>query len=409
MKFNLRDSTTKLAADLQAAPKWLLYGGPTAAVVGLATVLFVSHTPAGASRPSGTAQVPTVAVALVTREDLFQEVPVEAEFRPYQEIDLHPKVGGFLQQINVDIGDRVKEGDLIATIEIPELRDDLDRALAVERRGEEDVRHGEAGYEEAHLAYTRLAAVNHQQPTLVAQQDLDAVLAKDREAASALAAAREQVLIDKADIEKLQTLVEYSKIRAPFSGVITKRYADAGALIQAGISSSTQAMPLVRLSENARLRLDFPVSVAYVNEVNLGDSVDIRVDALDHAFAGTISRFTRKVETDTRKMETEVEVPNADLKLIPGMYATVVLKVRRRPLALSIPVEAVSGKQPTVYLVNRDGVVEERAVTLGLETPTRYEVLDGLSEGDRIIMSSRAQVHPGQRVQTTPAVLLTAQ
>src|ERR1043166_9252895 len=122
-------------------------------------------------------------------------------------------------------------------------------------------------------------------------------------------------------------MLKYSRIHAPFDGVITKRFADPGALIHNGGSSST---PLVRLSQNGRLRLVFPVSVSFVSLIMIGDPVEIRVQSSGNTFAGTISRFTRKVETATRTMEVEVDVPNSDLRFVPGMYASVALKLERR-------------------------------------------------------------------------------
>jgi RND family efflux transporter MFP subunit len=330
-----------------------------------------------------------VAVAVVTREDLFKEITIQAEFRPYQEIDLHAKVAGFLQKINVDIGDYVKAGDLIGVLEVPELDDDLARAMAAKQRAESD-------FKEAHLSYARLVSVNQSRPNLVAQQDLDIAEAKDSATAAAVAAA-------EADAKKFRTLADYTRITAPFSGVITKRYADPGALIQAGTSSDTQTKPLIRLSENDRLRLDFPVSAAYADAINVGDPVEIRIDSTDLPMTGVIARFSRRIAMETRTMETEVEVPNPGLKLIPGMYATVVLKLQRRPHALSIPVEAVSGTvRRTVFVVNRSQEIEERPVQLGLETPTRFEVLSGLQEGERVMIGNRSQVRIGQKVAAQP-------
>ncbi len=205
-------------------------------------------------------------------------------------------------------------------------------------------------------------------------------------------------------MEKYQTLFGYTQITAPFDGVITRRYADPGALIQAGTSSDTQAKPLVRVSDNYRLRLDFPVSVEYVKDVYLGDLVSVRVDSLGgKAFTGKITRFTDRVDQDTRTMVTEIEVANPDLEIVPGMYAAVVLKVRYRAHVLAIPTEAVaSQKESVVDVVNAENEIEERNVTLGLETPTRYEVISGLKEGEEVMIGSHAQVHVGQKVQPQP-------
>ena len=208
-------------------------------------------------------------------------------------------------------------------------------------------------------------------------------------------------------LKNIKRMVSYTQITAPFDGVVTQRYADPGTLIQAGTSSDTQALPLVRVSDNYRLRLDFPVTVDYVKDVKLGDPVTVRVDSLNgKTFTGNISRFTHEVDDNTRTMITEIEVPNPDLELMPGMYATVVLKVEKRPQALAVPIEAVAGgKTPTVYVVNHDNQIEERAVKLGLETPDKYEVLSGLQEGDLVVIGNRVGIssRPESRTETHPA------
>ena len=342
-----------------------------------------------------TPALPTVAVTTVTREDLFNEVTVQGELRPYQEIDLHAKASGYLKQITVDIGDTVKAGDLIGTLEVPELEDDLAGAEAVQQRAEADEK-------ESRVAYNRLLSVSQSRRDLVAQQEIDSAEEKASAAAAALEAAR-------AAVRKYQTLSRYTAVSAPFNGVITKRYADPGALIQAGTTSDTQTKPLVRLSENDRLRLVFAVSATYADAIKLGDQVEIRVDNQAQPLAGVISRFARRINLETRTMETEVEVPNPDLRLIPGMDATVVLHLQRRPQALAVPVEAVAGTgQPTVFVINREHIIEERAVRLGLETPTKFEVLSGLREGEQVMIGNRAQVRAGQKVAVQVVKTLAA-
>ena len=339
-----------------------------------------------ANATMGTAQaIPAVAVVKVDREDLYKEITIPAEFRPYNEVDVHAKVSGYVKRINVDIGDKVKPGELLALLEIPELGDELDHAIAAHQRAAAD-------YKDAHLAYTRLVEVNKQHPNLIAQQDLDTAEAKDATAQGALAGA-------KSDVQKYQTLVSYTRITAPFGGVITKRYADPGTLIQAG-TSSTQALPLVRVSDNNLLRLDFPVSVDYVRGIRLDAPVSVRVDSLgNRAFEGKIARFSNNIDDSTRTMIVEMEVPNPTLELVPGMYANVTLKVDERPHALAISIEAVPPGGKTVWLVNRSHQVEERPVTLGLETPAKYEVLSGLNEGDLVMLGNPAQVVTGQKVE----------
>jgi len=334
----------------------------------------------------GAAQaIPAVAVVKVDREDLYKEITIPAEFRPYNEVDVHAKVSGYVKRINVDIGDKVKPGELLALLEIPELGDELDHAIAAHQRAAAD-------YKDAHLAYSRLVEVNKQHPNLIAQQDLDTAEAKDATAQGALAGA-------KSDVQKYQTLVSYTRITAPFGGVITKRYADPGTLIQAG-TASTQALPLVRVSDNNLLRLDFPVSVDYVRGIRIDAPVSVRVDSLgNRTFEGKIARFSNNIDDRTRTMIVEMEVPNPTLELVPGMYANVTLKVDERPHALAISIEAVPAGGKTVLLVNRSHQVEERPVTLGLETPGKYEVLSGLNEGDLVMIGNPAQLVIGQKVE----------
>ena len=390
--------TEKTPAEKPRSSKKIYLPASLAAIVAAVLLLAFRASPSRAKADVQDQPALPVPVAKVQREDLFRTLKVQAEFRPYTEVQLHAKVSGFLQQINVDVGDRVKAGQVLATLEVPELQAELNNAMATEQKAQAD-------YKNAHLAYTRLLTVNAEHPNLnlVAQQDLDTAEAKDRIAAAAVAAAR-------AEREKYQTLTGYTRITAPFAGVITHRYADPGALIQSGTTSATQSMPLVCLSDNYRLRLDFPISVDYVKDIRVGEAVEVRVDSLGRKrFTGKISRFTEKVEETTRTMIAEMDVDNPNLELVPGMYATVALKLDERPRALAIPTEAVAAGKASVLVVNPKREIEERAVTLGLETPTKYEVLSGLNEGDLVIVGAASQMKTGQKVEPKFVSLLTAQ
>jgi len=271
-------------------------------------------------------------------------------------------------------------------------------ARATLRRSQESVKRSQAEYHAAHLAYTRLTGVEKSSPNLVAQQDLDMALAKDQSSEAALGEASNAVDIARADLSKLTTLESYTRITAPFSGVITKRYADPGALIPGGTTSS-QITPLLHLSENHRLRLAFPVSVSYVSCIHTGQVVQVHVQALGKEFPGTVSRFSRNVDMATRTMDVEVDVENANLLLVPGVYASISLQLAYHEHALAVPLTAVSRKgSPTVYVVTKDNRIEERKVKLGLETPTLLEVVQGLKDDELVMVSSRTQVHPGQKV-----------
>lgn len=364
-------------------------------VIGVVWLCLSRRSSGQPTAPNDASTLPTVAVSKVTRQDIFKQVTIPAEFRPYEEAMLNAKVSGYVSKMKVDFGDTVKAGQLMATLEVPELQDQLDNARATEAKTEAD-------YTNANLIYTRLVSVNRDHPGLVAQQDLDTAEANDHATAAAIAAA-------KADVEKYQTLVGYTNITAPFDGVVTWRYADPGALIQAGTSSDSQSLPLVRVSDNYLLRLDFPVSVEYVKDIRVGDVVEVRNESLGgKMFTGKITRFTDKVDEDTRTMMVEIQVPNPDLKMIPGMYATVVLKVEKHADALVVPTQSVSpGKTARVFVVNHDNQIEERDITLGVESPDEYEVLSGLNEGDLVVVGDHSELQAGQKVEPKQVELST--
>lgn len=344
-----------------------------------------------------------VAAVKVQRHDLALQQSFEAEFRPFQEIDIYSKVSGFVQKVNVDVGDRVKVGQELANIEVPELEDDLAHAMAVQQRSEAEVKRAQSDHDEAHVSFSRMMSADKAQPNLIAQEDVDRVRAKDQEAEAALSAARDQVAVATADVKKLNTMLSFCKITAPFDGVITKRSVDSGALVH-GTSSSS---PIVRLSQNDKLRLVFPVSVSYVPMIREGDGIEVHVPSLQTNFLGKITRFTRRIDTATRTMEVEADVANPDLRLVPGMYATVSVTTERHSHVLTLPVEAVSRQTAsTVFLINNKGEIEERTVTTGLETSAEVEIVTGLNEGDEVMIGSRSQVSVGQKV--TPKLLVAS-
>jgi RND family efflux transporter MFP subunit len=354
----------------------------------------------------------TVPVARATREDLSSGLELAAEFRPFLEVELHAKVAGYLKSISVDIGDRVAAGQLLAVLEVPELADELTEAAAqIEHdqseaaRARDDLERAQSAHAASHASYMRLSSVSKMRPELVAQQEVDDSQAKDlvseaqiSAAQAALDAALQQVQIARASQSKLRTMLAYSRITAPFAGLITRRFADPGAMIPAGIASQNGAMPVVRLSEADLLRLILPVPESVVPHVRLGAPVAVRVPALERTFEGKVARFTGQVQLDTRTMDTEVDVPNPRLEMIPGMYAYATLTLDRRPAALAIPVQAVSRQKDvsTVMVVNAQGRIESRRVRLGMETPSMIEVLAGLEENDLVIIGNHGQFEPGQ-------------
>ena len=274
-------------------------------------------------------------------------------------------------------------------------------------RAQVEITLAQAAHESGHLSYARLAGVSKSRPELVAQQELDEAEARDKTSESQVAAARaglvtaeQQVRVSESAVQRVRTMLTYTEIHAPFAGMITKRYADRGAMIQAGIASQSQAMPVVRLSGIDKLRLTLPVPESATSLVRVGMPVEVRVAALKQSIRGVVARFTGSVQHSTRTMETEVDVPNPSRKLIPGMFADAVIALDRHSDILSVPVGAVAqGAKPTAMVVNGSGQLEERALKTGIETPTRIEILDGLAEGELVVIGSRGQLRPGQKVE----------
>ena len=380
---------------MKAIPVFLLVGAAAAAAIcGLTSCGPAGNAAAATNDPK---DVPTVAVTHPTRADFSRSVSLTAEFRPYQDVDLHAKVSGYVRDIYVDVGDHVKEGQVLAVLEVPELDEDQRKAEAAVLNAQQEVQSAQAAFEEQDQINHRLLAASKAAAGLIAQQDLDTAADKARGAAANLEAAKQKVAEAEAEKDREQTLAGYAKIIAPFDGVVTKRFADTGSLIQAGTASNTQSMPLVRLAQLNRLRLDFPVPESSVSDVHVGDPVEINVVSLGETFTAKVTRFADSVDDATRTMLTEIEVANPDFRYTPGMYATARLTLADKKNALAVPIQCVStGANPTVLVVDGEHKVEERPVSIGLETPSLAQIISGLNEQDLVVLGSRNSAPIGQ-------------
>ena len=369
----------------------------------------------------------TVGVTPVRRMTLEHDLTLSSELVPFQEIDVYAKESGFVQKLYVDYGTRVKAGQLMAVLEIPELQAQLQQDQAVINNMSEQVTHAQHDMERveaqrnvAHLQYQRLAKVADSKPGLVAQQEVDDWQAKDlaseaqvESSRSALDAARSALTEAKARLAHDQVLFDYARITAPFDGVVTQRFANLGTLMQAGTTSSTNVLPLVKLSQDDKFRLVIPVPESYVRYIRIGEPITVRVPSLDRNFPGRVSRFSVDVKEDTRTMHTEVDVSNPGHVLIPGMFAEATLVLQKKDDALAVPLQAVSheGGPPSLYIVNANQSIDIRPVTIGLETPDAVEILSGASDGEQVVISDRSALKAGALVhpQIVPAVKYEAQ
>jgi RND family efflux transporter MFP subunit len=356
-----------------------------------------------------------VPAAKVVRTDLRNSVTLTAEFEPFYEVDVMAKEAGYIKHMLVDIGDRVKQGQLIATIEIPELQADLIKAKSdVETANAEravakgDLQRAQAAGQIAKLSYTRILDVSEKEPGLVPRQEVDVAHSHNLEADAQVSAALQQVQAAESRYQSALAglaheiaLVEYTRIVAPFSGVVTQRYASDGAMIQAGIASQTQAMPVVKVSQNNVLRLMLPVPEEDVVSIHNGQQVTVNVPALNRTFEGTVTRFADRVQMSTRTMTAEIDVKNPQLTVIPGMYAEVKLGTAEAKDATAVPAEAVdgTGDDQKLFVVDSGGVVRTRKVRTGLQTPQYVQILSGVDAGDIVITGRRSDLHDGQKVE----------
>ena len=390
------------------------------ATLGLAFAVFVILSASSCSggrsgRVQASSSTVTVGVTKVVKKSLGREITLSSELVPFQEIDVYAKESGYVKKLMVDYGTRVKAGQVMAILEIPELEAQLQEDQAEIKnasnqvsRAQHELERYQAQYTALHLQFTRLNGVFENQPGIVAQQEVDDAQGKDLAASSqvdvgqaALDAAQSQLSVAKAKLGHDQSLFDYSKITAPFAGIVTERYANLGTLVQAGTTSSTQAMPIVKLSQDDLFRLVIPVPESYVRYIHIGDPVDVRVPSLNKTFPGKVARFSVDVKEATRTMHTEVDVQNRDRALMPGLYADADVALEHRDDIPTVPLQAVNheGNTTTVFVVGPHSEIEDRPIMLGLQTTNDAEVVSGLAEGEQVVVSDRSGLKAGDTVR----------
>src|ERR1700730_10859569 len=328
-----------------------------------------------------TANAPAAAVVKVTRRNISDSLEIASEFQPFQEVDIYAKVSGYIHKLNVDYGTHVRQGQVLAVLEIPELQQQLQQDEASVRRSEQDLarareelNRAQSAYTVAHVTYTRLADVQKSRPELVSQQEIDVAQGKDLEAGAnvssekaAIASAEQGLLVAKAALGKDQAMFDYARMTAPFDGVVTQIYAYTGALLPAGTASSKSDSGLCRLAQNNLLRLVIPVPERAVSDIHVGQTVAVDVSGLKKTFSGKIVRFSDQIDTTTRTMHTEVDVPNPQYELVPGMYASVKMPLHAEPHVLTVPIQGVQAAgagKGAALVVGSNNKIEIRNVTL---------------------------------------------
>ena len=320
------------------------------------------------------ASAPALRVVEPKRGEIIRFVTLPANVRANQQATLYAKVSGYLAQVKVDKGQSVKEGELLAEIEVPELLADLKKL--------------QADAKVAALELERLTQAQKKAPDLVLPQALD----KARGAADAAQAAT----------ERTETLLGFAKISAPFAGVITMRFVDPGAFVPAATAGSTpQNAALFTLMDFSTVRLQIAVPEVDAALVKEGQPVKSSVEGLPgKKFESEVTRFSYALDEATRTMLVESDVPNADRELRPGMYATVKLGVGKHTGALLVPTDALVMEKAAGFVFKLvEGKARKTPVTLGFNDGTNVEIAKGISEGEKVIVAGKTPLTEGQAVQ----------
>ena len=399
--------------------KLLVLGVAVVCLVAAVLIARQGHSGSGEVRADNE-KVVYAAVAVAKRETIATSLSIAGQFIPYQNVELHAKVAGYIRHIDVDIGDHVHQGQVLAVLEIPEVVAQVDEAKAAVHHAEEEIQRAQSDVSRAeadnvalHANAARLVNTDKARPGLIAQQELDDATAKDRAsgaqvdaAKSTLAAARQQLEAAKANQQHFSALNDYARITAPYDGVVTWRFSDTGALVQAG-TSNTSGLPVVTVAQINVLRLRIPVPESIAAVVKIGDSADVQVQATGEHFTGKIARFTDSLDTSTRTMQVEIDVPNSNYHLQPGMYADVHLSANSRPNTLTVPIEAIRrGENKTsVLVVDPQNRVQPRDVQIGVQSSNAVEIVAGLSAGERVIVGNLGSYQQGEVVRAKEGAL----
>ena len=297
---------------------------------------------------------------------------------PLQEATIYAKISGYLKTLTVDKGDDVKEGQLLAEIEVPELLADQAQFQA-----ESDV---------AHTNYQRMAEARQKAPDLVVPQTVDDL--------------RGQWEVAEAKLQRTRTLLQYARLAAPFSGTITARFVDPGAFIPAATAGSTpQSAALVTLMDFSRVRVQAYVPETEVPFIKTGLPVKVTLEELPgRNFPGAVTRFAHALDPATKTMLTEIEIPNPDGALRPGSYASVQMEVERKPDARLLPVAALMVEKAgsSVFLV-ADGKAKKTPVKTGFNDGTNVEIIEGVNPDQPVILLGKMTLNDGQPITVSEA------
>jgi len=346
-----------------------------------------------------TAQVasapPIVDVVHVKRAPTTQPLSLPGETQAWYESTIYARVSGYIGKWFVDIGDKVKKGAVLATIDTPELDAQLRAADAKLKAAEAQVAVEKANSDFAKSTYERW---KESPKGVVSDQEREAKKADFDSSVAKLEAARAQVNLNQADVESLKALTQFKEVTAPYDGVITSRRIDIGDLVTAGSTSSTTSLYNIAQSDTIRVFVDVPQSAS--SEMTVGMATAATTSEFPgRKFQGKITRTANSIDPVSRTLHVEVDIPNPDLTLVPGMYVEVAFELVKKAL-LEVPASAMlfrsTGEQ--VAVVGPDGKVRFRKVSIALDQGDFVEIGSGLSPGDRVALNISSEIDDGEAV-----------
>ena len=339
---------------------------------------------------------PPVDIVVAQPASVGQDLVLPGQTAAWYETTIYARVNGYVGKWLVDIGDHVDKGQVLATIETPELDAELAAARAQLKASEAQVNARDA---EAKFSKTTNERWRDSPKGVVSEQERESKKADYETAEARLYAANAQVALDKSRVDQYGALAEFKLVKAPFDGTITERKIDAGNLVTAG--STTTTTPLYRMAQTDPLRIFVDVPQSAAGELmTVGVPAEIRATgAVGDSFSGKIARSARSMNAQARTMRVEVDMPNTNHALVPGMYVNVAFRLQPRGL-VEVPAAALmfraSGTQ--VARVNSSGKIEFQKVTIARDNGTMVELGSGVKPGDRLVLNISSQIVPGQGV-----------
>lgn len=340
------------------------------------------------------AMLPLVDVAIAKASQSYRSLVLPGDTAAWYRTTLYSRVNGYLADWKADIGDKVKKGQLLATIDTP----DLDAQL-VAARAELDAAKAQAKVQEADAEFARSSYDRWRDSPkgVVSDQEREEKKAANDSSVAKLNAAIAQVAVDQAKVDGLMTLTQFKNVTAPFDGIITERRIDPGDLVTAGSSANTSPLFVIQQTDKIRVFARVPQSVA--GHLSIGSSVKITGDAgADHVYEGKIVRTTGAVDPRARTMLVEVVLPNPNYALSPGMYVRADFHVAQSP-SVEVPAAAIvfRGKNPQVAVVE-DGKVKFKNIVIANDDGENVELASGINVSDRVALNINSQISDGDRV-----------